>query len=378
VVAVRVLTNQNQGVSSSISSGVYETDRGLKYQIDCSIPPPLNQLEYLNELVRVLCTEIANRDTKVSKNGALIAVPPLWFTEGLTQNLLGEVRSVEIDLVRRALLADRGTSLHGILEVEQIPPPGIERELFKAKCKLLIRSLWNLPNGPLRGFTFLTSLQPGAGSQKAFFSTYSDVLPDIVTAENWWAEQLEARSSPSPVNRLSARETDERLVQILTMEAIHKDPKTGRETVRKVDLPELRKYIRDEGTKEMLKDRIVHLENLQLIAHQSYLPVVARYIEALNHIYLERFRKLEPSLRQAEALLTETRKLNSDIAASLDQLEAAQMNKDLLFLYRDYFQTFEEVKSIEQTRDTAIKDYLDRFQSTESPVASTPTGQSHP
>lgn len=366
VISVRAHTNTPARKASMIGSSVYQTGRSLKYQIECVIPPPVNQEQFVREVVQVLCAEIANRDLRLTEAETRIATVPLWFSEGLTQNLLGDVRAVELEIVRRALEQEGSAPLDAIFQVETLPRAGIEQELWKAKCKLLLRALGTLPNGPRRAQQFLVSLRPDKDWRDVFHEVYADVLPDVIAAENWWAEQLQVRAGPSPLNRLSAKETEARLMESITMEAVHVDPETKREVTRKVPLLEMRNYIDKPGTKEMLEGRIVQLENLQLSAHQAYLVPIGKYIEALNHVRLERFRLLPATLKEAESALQDARKLSSEISESLDRFEAEQMNRELLFLYRDYFQTFEEVQSIEQARESAIKEYLDKFQSTDS------------
>jgi hypothetical protein len=369
VIVVRVETNAIAQSGSRIKSSVYRSDRGLKYQLGCTIPPPIAQEEFLSELVKAFCFEIANRSAPADDEHAdKLASPPLWFTEGMTQNLMGDMRGVELDLVGRSLRTAPGADLEAVFATEQLPPAGIERQLFKTKCKLLIRALGALPDGPRRAQRFLTSLRPDVSWRKTFQSVYGDVLTDPAAAEQWWTARLKERAAPSPIHRLSAAETDEKLKKILTLEAVHRDAETGREVVKPVAIPELKGYMDEPGTMQMVEDRMLQLEKLQLIAHQSYLPAIAAYIEVFHHVRLDRFRKLSASLRGAESALHAARQQNSQIAETLDKIEAEQVNRELLFLYRDYFQTFEEIKTIEQSRDNAIKDYLDRFQSNAPPA----------
>ena len=358
VIAAHAQSRSAAAGEAVIRSSVYQVERSLKYQIDCVVPPPLNQEEFVRQMVQVLCSEIVNR----AQASTQLAITPLWFSEGLTQNLLGDVRSIELDLVARARPAEQGSDLRRLQSIEQLPPPGIERELFTAKCKLLVRALAALHDGPRRAQRFLTGLQPEVPWREAFRAAYGDVLTDLDTAEAWWTEQLKWRAGPSPVNRLSAEETDGRLMKILKVEAIYRDPSSNREVVKQVPLAGLKSYMDKPGTIAMVQDRIQQIESLQRIAHQSYLPVLESYIEAFNHVLLNRFRLLNSTLRQAESLLQQTRQRNAEISASLDQLESQQVSRELLFLYRDYFQTFEEIKAIEKSRDSAIKAYLDRFQ----------------
>ena len=86
------------------------------------------------------------------------------------------------------------------------------------------------------------------------------------------------------------------------------------------------------------------LQALQGLAHQSYAPVLGLYLEAMNHVRLERFRKLHATLDKADALLAETRQRNARIAATLDKAEAEQVSRDLFFLFHDYFQTLDQVQ----------------------------------
>jgi len=359
-VVIVVRTHTNVVPRASVHSDVFRTERGLKYQLTCNLPPPLKQEEFLRELVGLFCLEIANREHAAAKSEKL-AMPPLWFLEGLTQNLLGDVRSIELELVERAMQNDAGMKLEAILSVEQPPPDGIEREAFKAKCKFLFRALATLSGGPHRMQRFLASLRPEVSWRESFRASYGDILRDATAAETWWSNQLKVRAGPSPQNRLTAAETDEALTRILTIEAIHRDPSSKREVVKKIALLDLRRYMDKPGTVEMVEDRIRQLQRLQLTGHQSYLPVLAAYLEVFNHLRLGRFRMLRDALKDAERLWKQIRQQNSQITASLDRHEAAQLNRDLIFLYRDYFQTFEELKTIEQSRENAIKDYLDKF-----------------
>lgn len=366
VIAIRTNTNAPTPADSQIQTSIFRIGRGLKYELDCNIPPPLSQEQFVRELVQLLCLEIANRQVKLTADTIQLAVPPLWFTEGLTQNLLGNVQSVELELLERDLEVEKAANLRALFKTEKLPPTGIERELFKAKCKMLIRGLNGLPDGARRVRRFLTSLQPGVSWNVMFSTQYQDVLPNDKAAEAWWTKQLKVRTGPSPQNRLSARESEEQLMTILTMEAVYNDPATGHEKTKQVTLLEMQPYLDKPGTNEMLLDRIHRLVSLQIVAHQSYVPVIRKYVEVLHYVRLDAFRKARPSLREADSMLAATRKQTTQIAASLDKMEAAQVNRDLLFLYRDYFQTFDEIKKIEQSRDNAIKNHLDRFQQSQT------------
>lgn len=362
LIVVRADTNRPATAASAVASGAYQTPRMLKFQINCQIPPPVEQEQFARELVRVVCFEAANRGVKLGDHTVKLATPPLWFTEGMLQSLMGEVRQLEIELVQRAVQSPQGAALRAILDREEPPPPGLERELFKAQCKILFRALTIVPDGPRRAQRFLLALGPDRDWREPFFEIFGDVVGNAVSSEQWWRAQLHLRSGPSPVNRLDAAETDAQLMKIITLEAIHKNPKTGKEESRIVPLNRLRGYLDEPGTREMVTDRIERLQQLQLVAHHSYLDVIAKHIEAFQHVQMDRFRKLNTTLREANDLLNQTRRRTDAIAKSLDRLEAQQMNRDLLFLYRDYFQTFHEVETIENTRDSSIKDYLDRFQ----------------
>ncbi|MSR65383.1 MAG: hypothetical protein EXS18_06340 [Verrucomicrobiae bacterium] len=363
VVVVHTQTNQVARTGASIESSVYQFERRLKYQIFSTVPPPIDPEQFVRELVRVLCAEIANRDTPPSS--VQLAEAPLWFTEGLTQNMLGDLRDIEVDLVERAMKAPQGAGLKTFVNAEQSPPKGIERELFKTKCKLFVRCLLALPDGMRRSQRFLRSLKPGVSWSDAFDASYRDAMSNSISPDDWWTSQLKQRSAPSARNRYTAQETDAKLTALFTMEAIHRDPKSGREVVRKVSWMELRNYLDEPGTQEMIEDRMGQLGNLQQVGHQSYAPVIGLYIEAFNHVRLDRFRRLGPTLKQADEALQRVRAQTRQITESLDKFEAQQMNRDLLFLYRDYFQTFDEIKAIEKTRDNSIKDYLDKFQANE-------------
>ena len=138
---------ESQTNASPISMVVFQTDKHLKYQIDCLVPPRIDEARLLATIVDALCSEWANRQQPTVRNKAYTMAPvPVWLVQGMAASIQ-ERREALLSLTQRSVAAGRPPHAADLLNARSLPVDPLERQMFQANAWVLTESLLGLPDG---------------------------------------------------------------------------------------------------------------------------------------------------------------------------------------------------------------------------------------
>ncbi len=351
----------SQTNAPAISLDVFQTDKHLKYQIYCVVPPPLDDAELLTSMVEALCAEWANRDQPMVRGRAYAApLMPLWLVQGVAASIQGR-GDLLLAIARRSVAAGRPQSAADLLNARLLPSDPAERALFQANAWIFTESLLALPDGAQKLRRFLTE----AGAQKvvsnAFWAVYRGEFPRDAALEKWWSLQQAGRTSAVVAENLTAQETAQRLDDILLTRL---DPTRGRRGMpgeKEMTVDQLWRYADESWLKHVLELKIDRLGALRSQAHPLYQAVIDDYIDAVGWLARQSTVRFRRGVRKAEAARLAAEKQSRAIAAYLDQAERVYAPGEFSRSFAGYFRTLDQFQKLEDERRNPISDYLDKF-----------------
>ena len=343
-----------------ISLEMVRTDQHLKYQIDC-LAPPLDETELLTTVVEALCAEWANRDQPTVR-GRTYTAPrmPLWLVHGMAAAIEGR-GDLLLAIARRSVAAGRPQAAADLLETKLLPSDPAVRALFQANAWMFTESLLALPDGVPKMQRFLTELGSQKVARTAFWAVYRGDFPQTIALEKWWSLQQVSRTSVVVAENLSARETAQRLHEILLTKL---DPVRGRRGMPgETELPvaQLWHYDEEPWLPEVLEMKIDRLGALRSQAHPLYRSVIDDYVDALSWLMRQSTVRFRRAVRKAEAKRLAVENQSNAIAAYMDEAERVYAPEEFSTIFAGYFRTLDQLQKLEDERHSPISDYLDRF-----------------
>jgi len=345
----------------AISLAVFQTDVHLKYQINCLVPPPLDESKLLVAAVEALSSEWANREQPVALRRLYVApVMPVWLIEGLAASIQGRFEFL-LAIARRSVVAGRPQSAAHLFDVKVLPGDTADRQLFQANAWLLTESLLALPDGSRKLRGFLSELGAQKVASNAFWAVYHEDFPENTTLEEWWSREQARRTSVSVAQDLSATETARRLGVILMAKL---GPIKGRKEmphVTETTIDTLWQYTDEPWLSDVLKLKSDQLATLRGQAHPSYQPVLDQYIGAVKWLLQGSTVHFRRAVKRAAVMQATVEKQSNAIATYMDQAERAYAPEELSQVFEGYFQTFDQAQKLEGERRSPISDYLDKY-----------------
>lgn len=347
-----------QSNAPSLTLRTYQTDIGLKYQIDCLVPPPLDEPALLTSIVEALCAETANRGQPVANNTGYVAVPvPRWLVAGLAQPMQDHA-NIWLGVVRRSAGAGRPLTARSLLGATQEPEDEPELELFRAKAWLFTEGLLSLPGGAEKMQRFLSEIGASKSASNAFWTVYAGDFPQPVTLEKWWYVRLAERIRSDVAQNLTTGETLRQLDAALPTQLKRDDPAQTEQEVALRALPEFRK---ETWFLPVLATKLRVLEVLRNQALPRDRKIIDRYAEAIRALQKKKLDDFARAMDCADAARRDAERDARAINDYVDGAERIYAPQDLAGLFTGYFRTLDEQRDIEHQRRSPISDYLDTF-----------------
>ncbi|HXI85088.1 MAG TPA: hypothetical protein VNL17_13460 [Verrucomicrobiae bacterium] len=345
----------------AISMAVFQTENHLKYQINCLLPPPLDEAELLVTMVDSLCSEWANRDQPVAR-GRLYAAPvmPPWLVQGLAASIQGRFDFL-LAIARRSVAAGRPQQATEVLDVKVLPIDPADRQLFRANAWLFTESLLALPDGSRKLRSFLSGLGTEKVASNAFWTVYHQDFPERAALEKWWNLEEARRTSVTVAENLSAVETAHQLNAILVAKIGPTKWQKGMPEETETTIDKLWQYTDEAWLTDVLKLKISQFGALRAQAHPSYQPVLDEYIEAMTWLFQSNTVRFRRAVKHAAVGQAAVDKQSRAIAVYMDQAERAYAPEELSQVFNGYFQAFDQAQKLEGERRSPISDYLDKF-----------------
>ena len=345
-----------------ISVDAFQNEIHLKYQITCVTPPPLDGRLMAVAVVETLCDEFANREQPTSRTTGYIRAPiPPWLAHGLAEFLEGRADSLT-EVARRSVNAGRPQTASELIRTMALPSDPAERELFRANAWMLTEGLFSLPNAAQKMQRFLMELGATKSVSNAFSVVYGTDFPQEVTLEKWWSIQQAQRTATVVAQNLSLEETARRLDAILPTALVQSGGKGETEVRTQVSMEKLWRYYEKPWLKEVLKGKFNNLETLRSQAHPLYRSVIDGYAEAMILLMNEKLSQYRRAIAIANRSRAAADQKTKRITEYLDQEERIYSPEEFTNLFTGYFQTLDQIHTLEKDRHNPISDYLDQFE----------------
>jgi hypothetical protein len=242
-----------------------------------------------------------------------------------------------------------------------LPSDPAERELFRANAWMLTEGLFSLPNGTQKMQRFLMELGATKSVSNAFSVVYGTDFPQEVTLEKWWSIQQAQCTATVVAQNLSLEETAHRLDAILPTALVQSGGNGETEVTTQVSLEKLWRYYEKPWLKEVLKGKFNNLETLRSQAHPLYRSVIDGYAEAMILLMNEKLSQYRRAIAIANRSRAAADQKTKRITEYLDQEERIYSPEEFTGLFTGYFQTLDQIHTLEKNRHNPISDYLDQF-----------------
>jgi len=344
-----------------VSMVVFQTDKHLKYQIYCLVPPRIDEAKLLATIIEALCSEWANRQQPtVHGHGYALPPMPVWLVQGMAASIQ-ERHEALLAITQRSVAAGRPPHATDLLNARSLPADPLEQQVFQANAWMLMESLLGLPDGPRKLRDFVSELGEVKDATRAFGKVYHADFAQGLALEKWWSLELIQHSWVTPAQNLTAEETASQLDAILVTKLSLAGGAAGTTVETDVPIDKLWLYADSPWLKDVLKLKMDRLGTLRAQAHPLYQPVVDKYDEAV--IWLTRGSALHfrHAVNDAGAARAAADEQSRRVAAYMDQAESLNAPEELTQVFTGYFHTLDQFQKLDTERRSPISDYLDKF-----------------
>lgn len=339
-------------------AGLFETEEGLKVELNVILGDDPAQVEFQQQLVRCILLEFAYRGSKAPAAGAAYVAPPEWLVEGIAAILRRGEREEEAALFRTLIEVNRLPTLKDFM-AERLDRGGTATvTLYQAYATSLVQLLLDLPSGRANLVRFIRSLPEGRGEVlEQLGRHFPQLAGSEQSSEKWWVLGMARLSAADRFRGLSAHDTEKKLGALLSIRVAGKD----RESFQTFQLTEYERFIKLPDASASLKELETRLLELETLAHPLYRPILAEYRMIVADLGRRKARGMEERLVKVSRQREETARRIEKIADYLNWVEATQINT-LSNSFSGYLKAAEEMEKEKSTRNDAISRYLDSIE----------------
>jgi hypothetical protein len=343
------------------------------------------------ELIRLLLAEriLHHADPEMIEQRRQRILPD-WLHHGIVGVIRYRLEGRPSDTFLAVWKAGNPLDIDAILDGEHARLDGLSRRVFEASSTGLVHALQRQRQGRLCLRQLIGNLGREELAARAQLAKYFPELNASADAiAKWWALEMAALAEGSAFERLSAKQTETRLAEILTITFIDQDrserqpgllasllgrnrstpsnqagnteaPATSlRRSIDLRDIAELDEHPRREA---ILLNEVEDLLALNLRSFPLYQPIIAAYVELVSAASQgKRIRQLAAHLSELEgwreSVLTRVERSEH----LLDYLEATQ-TRHVSSQFDDYLRLMESFEVPIQPRSDAISRYLDAIE----------------
>lgn len=283
-------------------------EAGRKIQVDIAPTALADQAAVDAGILRALLLEWALRRQQFA--GDRFVGPPGWLAAAMSAALTRRDPAESAQLYA-ALLEARGMpKLEKFLEQNPETLRGRARDLHAAQSMALFQSLVDGAGGRARVAENLTLTEPAADAVERFGQTWPELVADPARLARIWALGMARLSSPQKVEMLSARETSEKLENVLRS---LREPGGDADPARA--LLELGR--RPDG-RFLIEKAATELQRLGFRAHPLYAALVQEYQAMLDALGRKKRRRFAVKFAEAEDLRHALDSRSREITAFMD------------------------------------------------------------
>lgn len=232
-----------------------------------------------NSIVSMVLYERVLRDLEVAAYPDEINLPD-WLVTGVQQAVMWKNGKVDRQLYRNLFERAEMMSPEEIISMEN--PQQLDattRQVFDVSCGVLVMSLLDSPGGPVQMRALLTEGALEEGTPREMVTRYFHELGvDENMFDKWWALELAALALPRASEALTPLESEERLVEALTI--VYFDDELN--MARSVSLDNVYRLRELPDWEHRLQPCIERLVALSATCFPGYRPIVTEYCRVLG------------------------------------------------------------------------------------------------
>ncbi len=291
---------------------------GLKLQLNLLLTREMKGRGVQRELLRAILVEMMYRNRPNIAAGTPYITPPDWLVEGVLALEPGGEASEDAELLRSMVSAKTIAPLEEIVSQRRAQLDASSRRLHTAYSRALVQLLLGAPGGNSQLTGFINDLPDAPNDAMADLRVH---FPETLgrAPGKWWALSVTGLSAVDRYRILSAAETGRRLDQALRFSLPGKDG-----TAREYSLGEYEVYRKLPAYRDALGQVGQQLQLLGAQAHPSYRPIVQEVYELTELLARDRTRGVAARLNRVASYRAVIEAQGTAIDDYLNWFEATQ------------------------------------------------------
>lgn len=367
------------GDVAALRSSVVSVSGYLRFQVEAETPPAVDVSRFVEAMVGMFCTEMANRKLGKVEGGQTIARVPVWLEHALTRKLEERPRETTLEILKQLLAAEKMPTFRDLTEAAALPTSPAAAALYGAQCEALLEALESEPDGRAKLRKFLLGLKPNENWMTSFRAAFGEGFGHPVGAEKWWSLVMVRVSHMIVAQSYTAAETRRRLAEALVVvvpgDTEGKRPRDfwsslwpfhGKAPKRISGVTTLDKVLEFcddlEALPAIVTPTEARLQALASLAHPLYRGAVRDYIDGIHWLRKRNAKQFKTAVAQA---LQESRQADRDseaITNYVGSVEASLFPEDLAKRFGTWFKQGRTGEA-GMPSPTPMKNYLDGVES---------------
>ena len=291
---------------------------GLKLQLNLLLTGEMKGRPVQRELLRAILVEMMYRNRANIAAGTPYVTPPDWLVEGVLALEPGRDLDDDAELLRTIVASQKIAPLEEIVSQKRARLDAPSRQLHSAYSRALVQLLLGNPGGNSQLAGFINDLPDAPNDRMADLRAH---FPETLgrAPGKWWALSVAGLSANDRYQMLSAAETATRLDRALRFSLPAKDG-----TEREYSLGEYNSYRKLPAHREALGQVGQRLQLLGAQAHPSYRPLVQEAYELTESLARGQTRGVAPRLARVASYRAVIEQQGTAIDDYLNWFEATQ------------------------------------------------------
>lgn len=332
---------------------VYETDLGLKVQVDVLLGADPAKVELRRQLVRAVLIEISLRENPEAAKGASIKEPPDWLIQGAIAWADSRLTGVDPQMFKILVGSARLPTLSEFLLQKDALADSTSKSLFNACSLALVKLLLELPEGRRGMVEFLKNLpSPNDDPAEMLGSHFQELAEDSKKREKWWALNLVRLAKAGDYSGMGYEDTKRKLDGLLELKI---PTENG---IRSFQIGDYQSYRKLKHSQEILLE--VEGQLLELSARGSPLlrSIISEYHLIVGMLVREKTKGLQKRLEQVAFARRGAEERLQKIGDYMNWFEATQM-QTLSGAFKTYLEHSRDSGKAAPKRGDPISRYLD-------------------
>ncbi len=347
--------------TSRLGMRLYQTEEGLKFQVDVEFGEDLENDALREELLAALMSELAYRNIDYVTIGGAVAQPPHWLVSGMSGIIGLRERKIPADVYKVILESNLMPQISTFLDENPQGKDTATRGVYRAHAISFVRTLLEIPSGGAQIVEYLQSMAADPkGDAKMLLIEKVPELEEGVEFQKLWALNIARLAITDRSEFMTVAESEVQLLRVLDADILMMK---GEEELR-YKLTDIETIAASPQGKMALTNLAATLRQTGLRVNPLQQPIVNEYLEILNIAIMPKgkLKGLQARILQTNALREQVRELGYDIEDHMNWMQATQVGRSSE-LFSGYFQAVKRFKREEpEKRVDPVTQYMDAME----------------